>query len=101
MSKLSDKAKKIIDDVVDKAKEVLKDEIPDSPKAENCPVEDFSHIISKIAHPNRKILATRILEGDDVSSLSKEFGAYSVQEMQRQIDAINGKPWVCKTCSKI
>lgn len=55
-------------------------------------------VIKKINHPNRKIIAEKILSGVSEEELIEEYGSVKVAEIKRVISACKGKPWVCTHC---
>lgn len=55
-------------------------------------------VIKKINHPNRQIIAEKILSGVSGEELIAEYGSVKVAEIKRVISACKGKPWVCTHC---
>lgn len=55
-------------------------------------------VIKKINHPNRQIIAEKILSGVSKKELIAEYGSVKVAEIKRVISACKGKPWVCTHC---
>lgn len=55
-------------------------------------------VIKKINHPNRQIIAEKILSGVSGEELIAEYGSVKVAEIKRVISACRGKPWVCTHC---
>lgn len=55
-------------------------------------------VIKKINHPNRQIIAEKILSGVSEEELIAEYGSVKVAEIKRVISACKGKPWVCTHC---
>lgn len=55
-------------------------------------------VIKKINHPNRQIIAEKILSGVSEEELISEYGGVKVAEIKRVISACKGKPWVCTHC---
>lgn len=55
-------------------------------------------VIKKINHPNRQIIAEKILSGVSEEELIAEYGNVKVAEIKRVISACKGKPWVCTHC---
>lgn len=55
-------------------------------------------VIKKINHPNRQIIAEKILSGVSEEELIAEYGSVKVAEIKRVIGACKGKPWVCTHC---
>ncbi len=55
-------------------------------------------VIKKINHPNRQIIAEKILSGISEEELIAEYGSVKVAEIKRVISACKGKPWVCTHC---
>lgn len=55
-------------------------------------------VIKKINHPNRQIIAEKILSGVSEEELIEEYGSVKVAEIKRVISACKGKPWVCTHC---
>lgn len=56
-------------------------------------------VLKAIKHPNRRIMAERILNGEDREELEKEFGSIKMQEMDDFINEIRtGRKRKCKLC---
>lgn len=55
-------------------------------------------VIKKINHPNRQIIAEKILSGVSEEELIAEHGSVKVAEIKRVISACKGKPWACTHC---
>lgn len=68
-------------------KEVVKPKIVEKIVTVNvAPTINSSEVLSSIVHPNKKILAERIINGEDFASLLRDYGRTRVMEMQKYIN---------------
>ena len=92
--KTTKKTKKVINKTIK--------ELPTMPAISVKKTSDFielkNKVIKKINHPNRQIIAIKLLDGVPESELIEEFGKVKVAEIKRIISACKGKPWVCTHC---
>lgn len=89
MEKKTKKVKKVIEKVISDV-EITK-EVDDL-------LELKKKVIKKINHPNRQIIAEKILSGVSEEELIAEYGSVKVAEIKSIISACKGRPWVCTRC---
>lgn len=92
-------------------KKVINNEVIEEKKVIVC--DNNSEVLKSISHPNKKILAQKILDGVSFDTLFKDYGRTRVLEMQKYIqvysDNLNkdceltakrGRNGVCIACQR-
>lgn len=55
-------------------------------------------LLNKINRVQRRPIAEDILNGMKDKDLYEKYDMYSVEDMKREINKLQGNPWVCTTC---
>lgn len=109
------KAKVVKKEVVKKptiTKKVVNNEVVEEKKVvASC--DNTSEVLKSISHPNKKILAQKILDGVEFDTLVKDYGRTRVLEMQKyiqvysdnlnkdcELNAKRGRYGVCIACQR-
>ena len=52
-------------------------------------VDNFDHILNRIPHPNKRIIAQRLLEGESVETVQDDIGKTKLIEIQNEIERLS------------